>query len=148
MGAIECLEDLTLDLVDGLCAVNGPQQPALGVVVYDLRQAILVDVYSSARHSCPIIASTALAATRDDAPDELVGGNIEVQRSADRAMMFLQPRIERMHLRERAREPLDNRSTGSVRLPESLEHKVSHEVIWHQPAAGHQVLVRSAIACA
>jgi hypothetical protein len=145
---VECLDDPTLDLVYRLCAVNRLEQSTLRVVAHDLRQAILEDIQPSARHTCPIVATTALFAASDNAPDQLVRGNIEVQRPADRATMFVQPRIERLRLRQRAREPVENGPPGGVRLLETCEHKVSHHLVRYQLTLADEVLVRPASACA
>jgi hypothetical protein len=58
----------------------------------------------------------------------------------ERQPLALEKRVERLGLRHRARKPVEDETVPRVRLVDALGDDADHDVVGHQPAAGHDVL--------
>lgn len=62
-------------------------------------------------------------------------------------MLLLQEVIQRLGLRHGARKAIENETVLHVRLVETIGNDADHDLIRHQPAAGHDVLGLEADRC-
>ena len=75
------------------------------------------------------------AAPREQPPDELVLGDVEVHRDLHADPEVLRHRVRGLGLLDRAREPVEDVAAGLVRRHHRLAQHVQHDGVGHQVAA-------------
>ncbi len=90
-----------------------------------------------------IIGSSTDLAAFEEASDELIFGHLEKNRGADCATMVGEPPVQCLRLGEIPREAIQDRSSAGVRLLETGEDELRHNVVRHQIAGLHDRVRRS-----
>ena len=135
---MKCLDDLLVDALDRLRAVDPPQQPASSVVLEHRRQLFQKDVNATVSHACPVVVASAHLPTADEARDELFPRYVEIDRCTNGAIALLKPVIQPSCLNEGARKPIQNCATRGIGLLEAAENGLSGNVVRQQVTAFDQ----------
>jgi hypothetical protein len=90
-----------------------------------------------------IVGSSADFAAFQQASDQLILGYVQKHRRPDRATVFGKPPVKRLCLCEIPRESVQYRSSLGVRLFETGEHELRHNIVGHKIAVLHGGIRRS-----
>jgi CheY-like chemotaxis protein len=136
----EYLHDAAVHLLYRPRAIDLKQQTAFGVVPQHRWKFLLEDLQTRGRRVRAIVGTPADCTPLGKTLCELISGNVEIDGSTDGTTMLLEPPIQCLSLIDRAREPVEHRSTCGVRLLESRQHDVGGDIVGQQIAAIHDVL--------
>ena len=124
---VEAVEDRLRAVV-----VAADERLAVGVAAVALARRVELDVVGAA-------AALAAAPAREPSHDLLVG-DLEQHREAERPAGRLEGDVERLDLRDRARVAVEDEAARRVALGQAVGHHVVDQLVGHELAGAHEVL--------
>ena len=131
------VNDASVHLVDGRVAVDALQQALVCVVLYHGWELLVEDIQPSSSGLELIVDSAAHLTTFDEPLQQYIIWNFQEHGGTNLRAVLLQPPVQGLGLRERARETIEDGATSRIWLLETSEDDLRYFCIWQQLTRAH-----------